>query len=244
MSSRRRHLPRAQVVVDEVLRDLVDAMPAPSGACGPCRSHGADAFAKSSVRAAAERGPVFPSRNSSSERAARASRRARRSLPCRAGDFSFSVFNAACAKSEPSSCKAAPMSPRSSQANSASIFACSAATGPAVSPLENRLDQLADVGRSVAGAPSSAPRAGTAISMTTPPYRPTLHGSHPAVHGLPVNPKQVPISPGERDSSQVPPTSGKKPRLTSGIASPVFSVTTRWLDAPTGRRRRPSRCRP
>ena len=52
----------------------------------------------------------------------------------------------------------------------------------------------------------------------------------------PVNPKYVPISPGECDSSQVPPTSGKKPRPTSGIASFVLSVTTRWLecaDSPT-----------
>ena len=39
----------------------------------------------------------------------------------------------------------------------------------------------------------------------------------------------MPISPGERDSSQVPPTSGKKPSPTSGIASLVRSVTTRWL---------------
>ena len=44
----------------------------------------------------------------------------------------------------------------------------------------------------------------------------------------PVNPKYAPISPGERDNSQVPPTSGKKPRPTSGIASFVRSVTTRW----------------
>ena len=36
-------------------------------------------------------------------------------------------------------------------------------------------------------------------------------------------------SPGERDNSHVPPTSGKKPRPTSGIASFVLSVTTRWL---------------
>ena len=43
-------------------------------------------------------------------------------------------------------------------------------------------------------------------------------------------------SPGERDSNQVQPTSGKKPRPTSGIASLVRSVTTRWLpcaDSPT-----------
>ena len=46
----------------------------------------------------------------------------------------------------------------------------------------------------------------------------------------PVNPKYVPISPGECDNSQVPPTSGKKPSPTSGIASFVLSVTTRWLE--------------
>ena len=46
---------------------------------------------------------------------------------------------------------------------------------------------------------------------------------------------------GERDSSQVPPTSGKKPRPTSGIASLVRSVTTRWrpwADRPTPPSRR------
>ena len=41
---------------------------------------------------------------------------------------------------------------------------------------------------------------------------------------------------GERDNSHVPPTSGKKPSPTSGIASFVRSVTTRWrlcADRPT-----------
>ena len=33
---------------------------------------------------------------------------------------------------------------------------------------------------------------------------------------------------GERDNSQVPPTSGKKPSPASGIASLVRSVTMRW----------------
>ena len=52
------------------------------------------------------------------------------------GDFSFSVFNVACANSEPSRCSAATMSSMRSWENSASIFACIAATGPAVSPVE------------------------------------------------------------------------------------------------------------
>ena len=52
------------------------------------------------------------------------------------GDFSFSVFNVACAKSESSRCNAPTMSSMRSWENNASIFACIAATGPAVSPVE------------------------------------------------------------------------------------------------------------
>ena len=57
-----------------------------------------------------------------------------------------------------------------------------------------------------------------------------------SVHGLPVKPKYVPISPGERDNRKVPPTSGKKPRPTSGIASFVLfrhHAMAAWAESPT-----------
>ena len=169
-------------------------------------------------------------RHSSSDDDARASRRSFSVTTMPRGDFSPSVFSAACASSESSRCKAATMSCIRSCANHASILACIAATGPDVSPVAKpsiKTLTSADVvpGRTFV---SASRNAGNFTDGTTASANRAWIASGPFMV-CPVKPKYVPISPGECDNRKVPPTSGKKPSPTSGIASFVFSVTTRWL---------------
>ena len=60
----------------------------------------------------------------------------------------------------------------------------------------------------------------------------------------PVSAAWVPVSPGERDSRRVPPTSGTNPMVVSGMPVRVRSVTTRTEPCAEIPRRRPAPARP
>lgn len=83
--------------------------------------------------------------------------------------------------------------------------------------------------------PSAASRAGTFADGTKWSANPQSSAS-PGPIVAEVSPRWVPVPPGARASRRLPPTSGTRPILVSGMATTERSVTTRtapWAETPT-----------